>query len=91
MLGFKQGQIAPVVHSKMNTGKECSSAEWRAGSAPQFDFRHSECVDAGVSRLKFLTRQNHERTDIRCYDFFFSSRKAIGAWSSASTSAPVMV
>jgi hypothetical protein len=60
-------------------------------SAPQFDFRHSECVAADVSRLKFLSRRNHERTDIRCYGFFFSSRRAIGAWSSASTSAPVMV
>jgi hypothetical protein len=29
--------------------------------------RHSECVAAGVSRLKLLPRRNNERTDVRCH------------------------
>ena len=29
--------------------------------------RHSECVAAGVSRLKLLPRRNNERTHVRCH------------------------
>jgi hypothetical protein len=36
-------------------------------------------VATDVSRLKLLPRRNNERTDVRCYVFFFSSRKTIGA------------